>query len=249
MQVIKYTRVSTKEQAKNDKTSLGNQSEVLDNYIKNKGFTVIESFTDAGFSGATINRPQLDKMFDFIKLNADKVDAVIVAYFDRWSRDTFMHLYLEKELMKYEVQLLSATEENLNGDDPATQMMRTFISAIAQYEKQRIVNRMSSGRARKAESGKVATGRTPFGYEKAEDGSLQVNPEQASIVSHIYELKAQDSNLSLNQIKKILKDQRGVSMSRSKIHYILNNKKYAGIVSQTVSGKKYEAENESLAII
>ena len=61
-----YVRVSTSEQAK-EGYSIGEQTERLTKYCESMGWTVHKTYTDAGFSGASLDRPFLNELIKDIK--------------------------------------------------------------------------------------------------------------------------------------------------------------------------------------
>jgi len=252
MKVLAYLRVSTKEQAQEDKFGLSTQRDVVNRWAESHENTILEYYEDKGYSGSNQMRPDLQQLLQDVK--STEAEAVVVPYFDRWARDTFLHLYLEKELKVHDIKLLSATEEGMNDDDPTSELQRTMMSAFAQYERQRITSRMAGGRKKKAESGGHATGRVPFGYKKDEDsGELVIDPEEAEIVKRIYKYRQEPHNFSLRAIAEMLNDngdrtKKGNKWSAKSVSYILNNKKYQGVLEQNVQGEKITTANKNLEI-
>lgn len=51
-----------------------------------RGFTVYDEYTDKAFSGATKNRPSLDRLMDDARKR--RFDVVLVWRFDRFARST-----------------------------------------------------------------------------------------------------------------------------------------------------------------
>ncbi len=79
-----YARVSSDQQAKND--TVGSQIESLREKITADGETLIDEmmFIDAGVSGATLIRPQLEKLRDTAALGL--IDRLYILSPDRLSR-------------------------------------------------------------------------------------------------------------------------------------------------------------------
>lgn len=249
MKVLAYMRVSTKEQASDSAFGIEAQKDIIESWEKQTGHTIPKFYIDKGYSGSTQDRPKLQTMLQDIKHMPD-VDAVVVPKFDRWARDTFLHLYLEKELKVQEVELMSATEDSMNNDDPTTRFQRTLMSAMAEYEREMIRIRMEGGRRQKAESGGHATGRIPYGYRKGEDG-LEIHPREAECVKQIFRLR--NDGMSLRKIANIVNSlgystKKGNDFRAKTVSRILKNDKYKGIMNQKVAGENVSAENGSLRI-
>ena len=73
--VFLYVRVSTQEQAR-DGYSIDEQIQRLRDYCKALGWVIVKIYTDAGHSGASLDRPALQDMIEDIK--AGKGDSVVV---------------------------------------------------------------------------------------------------------------------------------------------------------------------------
>ncbi|MFG7387940.1 recombinase family protein [Lactococcus lactis] len=92
-----YCRVSTLNQAE-DGYSIGEQQDKLSKYCDIMGWEVIETYTDAGFSGSNIERPAMKQL---LKDAANHMFNTILVYkLDRLSRSTSDNLYLIKEIFK-----------------------------------------------------------------------------------------------------------------------------------------------------
>jgi len=225
---VGYVRVSTEEQTEG--YGLEIQKKAIKDYAKKNKLELIEIFEDAGISGANgfDKRAGLKALFDFVSHN--DIDYVIVHKYDRLSRDLFLQLFIEKELKKLNVKIISITEEHLSNDDYVSNMMRQLIGAFAEFEKNRIAERLFSGRKHKAKTEKTyASSYFPYGYTN--DGQIDI--QQAEIVRKVFEMYSQ--NYSLQDIadwlnKQEIKTKRGGEWSRQTVKNLLSNKLYIGVV-------------------
>jgi site-specific DNA recombinase len=87
---ILYARVSTDEQARSG-YSLAQQLAALREHAAREGYEVLEEIVDAGESGATLERPGLDRVRDLVA--AGGVSVVLAQVRDRFSREP-AYLYL-----------------------------------------------------------------------------------------------------------------------------------------------------------
>lgn len=133
---IAYVRVSTVEQNES------RQLEALEKYIIDKWFT-------EKISGKDTNRPQLQAMLDF----AREGDTVYIHEFSRLARSTKDLLEIVEALNKKGVQLVS-NKENLDTSTPTGKLMLTMIGAIAEFERQQILERQREGIAIAKREGK-----------------------------------------------------------------------------------------------
>src|SRR3954463_5396540 len=97
--VILYARVSTKEQARSG-YSLAQQMEVLRSYAAREGYEVLEEIADPGQSGASLERPGMDRVRDLVA--AGGVSVVLAQDRDRFAREPAYLYLLRKELEEHE---------------------------------------------------------------------------------------------------------------------------------------------------
>ena len=90
-----YVRVSTKEQAE-EGYSIGAQLEKLRAYCDIKGWSIVEEYVDAGYSGGKLERPAIQKLIKEIKTN--KFDMVLVYKLDRLSRSQKDTLFMIEDV-------------------------------------------------------------------------------------------------------------------------------------------------------
>ena len=95
---ILYCRVSTDEQARSG-FSLAQQMEALREYATGEGYEVLEEVTDPGQSGASLERPGMDRVRDLVA--AGGVSAVLAQDRDRFSREPAYHYLLRREFEEY----------------------------------------------------------------------------------------------------------------------------------------------------
>lgn len=242
MKVVGYLRVSTEGQTGDDKFGLAEQKDAITTYAKRNDFGIVSWYSDEGISGATLDRPALQTM---ITDAADGIfKGVLVAKMDRVARDLMAQLWIEKELMKADVEIISVAEP-FRGQDPANVLFRQIIGAFAQFEKARIAERMSGGRKQKARTGGYAGGAAAIGY-KAERGgkALEVDQEKAQTVRRAFQLRAGHPDWSLQTIADRLNAEghttaQGKSFHKIQVKRILDRRslyvgtyQYAGIEAQ-----------------
>jgi len=141
-QVLAYVRVSTIEQ--NEERQLV----ALQKYNPDKIFTEKVSAKDT-------NRPELQKLLEF----AREGDTIVVHDFSRLARNTKDLLEITEQLTKRGVTLIS-NKENIDTSTPTGKLMLTMVGAIAEFERQNLLDRQREGIAIAKEKGKYK-GRKP----------------------------------------------------------------------------------------
>src|SRR5215211_5396548 len=166
--VILYARVSTDEQARSG-CSLAQQMEVLREHTAREGYEVLEEISDPGKSGASLDRPGLDRIRDLVA--AGGVSMVLAQDRDRFAREPAYLWVLQKELGEHGCTLRALNDR---GDDsPEGILTDGILDQLAKYERAKVTERTWRGRLRKAREGKVVATRSPrygFKLNAARDG-------------------------------------------------------------------------------
>ena len=152
MKVAIYCRVSTAEQ------SIEMQRSDLRRYGEQRGFEIFREYADEGVSGTKDRRPALDALMQ----DAGKrmFDAVICWRFDRFARST-RHLIQALEGFRHLGIEFISYQENIDTGSPLGKAMFTIVAAIAELERNIIVERIRGGIRRAREQG-TRLGRRPL---------------------------------------------------------------------------------------
>lgn len=137
---IGYIRVSTEEQ------NTGRQEAALD---------VDKVFIDK-ISGKNTNRPALKEMLDYVRDG----DTLIVESISRLARSTKDLLQIVEQLKNKGVEFISL-KENIDTSTPQGRFMLTVFGAMAELERENILQRQAEGIAIAKEAGKYK-GRQPI---------------------------------------------------------------------------------------
>jgi site-specific DNA recombinase len=95
---ILYARVSTDEQARSG-YSLAQQLEALREYAAREGYEVLEEVVDPGQSGASLERPGMDRVRDLVA--AGRISVVLAQDRDRIAREPAYHYLLRREFEEH----------------------------------------------------------------------------------------------------------------------------------------------------
>jgi site-specific DNA recombinase len=164
--VAVYIRWSTDEQGEG--TTLEVQTEKCTKWMDAaKNWTINPDlvFVDDGYSGSIVERPGLTRLRE--RVRAGEVHCVVVYRLDRLSRNIVHTVNLVLEEWKDRCALYSATEE-FNTDTPMGKMAFGLLALFAQFERESIRERTQGGKRKRAEQGRNAGQRYPYGYKKAE---------------------------------------------------------------------------------
>lgn len=182
MRAIGYIRVSTSEQAKDDKFGIEVQRKAIEKYAEAHGYEIVDWKTDE-ISGAKDDRPALNEIL-YGEVTNPPYQAVIVFKNDRLARDTKLYFYYFYTLEKKNIKLLSTEEEFTEGSEFAN-IYRALLQFVAEQERRNIALRTGRGRIVKAQYGGFSGGRCPYGY-KVQNGRLVINDDEKPIVEYIF---------------------------------------------------------------
>lgn len=189
MSIIKaalYVRVSTMEQI--DGYSIGEQKDKLLHYASAQGYAVVDTYSDEGFSGKDLLRPNMERMLNDIQHG--KINTVLVYKLDRLSRHVKDVLELVETFDKCNVTLYSLSE-NFDLASPFGRAALKMMATFAELERETIVERMEMGKIARAKEGKYTCPgtRCPFGYrhDKKND-RLLIEESEAEIIRKIFDL-------------------------------------------------------------
>lgn len=180
---IGYIRVSTEQQASDDKYGIDVQRKEILSYADLNGYAIVDWKIDE-ISGAKDDRPALNEILYGDNVSNPPFEAVIVFKNDRLARDTKLYFYYLYTLEKKNIKLLSTKEEFAEGSDFAN-IYRALLQFVAEQERKNIALRTSKGRSMKAQCGGYSGGRCPYGY-KVENGRLVINENERPIVEYVF---------------------------------------------------------------
>lgn len=246
-----YLRVSTEMQV--DGYSLEAQKNCLKKFAEREELVIAGVYEDAGKSGKSIEgRPAFRRMLSDIESGAG-IDYVMVYKLSRFGRNAADILNSLELLQTYDVNLI-CIEEGIDSSQTSGKLLISVLSAVAEIERENILEQTMNGRREKARQGKWNGGPAPYGY-MIKDEILSINEEEAEIVRTIYD-KYVNTRLGYSGIAKyfnlqgIRKTPRKESdieeFSAHFIQLLIDNPVYCGKIAygrrskERVKGKKNE---------
>ena len=144
MRAAIYARVSTLDQEPE------NQLVELRRYINARQWNAVE-YVDRGVSGAKDKRPALDVLLKDAKRR--KFDVLVCWRLDRLGRSLRHLILLLDELQALGVAFVSLNE-GIDATTPAGRLQLNILGSIAQFERERIAERVKAGLVRAKRNGK-----------------------------------------------------------------------------------------------
>ena len=230
-----YCRVSSEKQAQDG--TIESQISSLREFCVTQGFQIDDDliFIDNGVSGTTLVRPSLDALRD--KAVAGEINQILILCPDRLARKYAHQLILVEEFKKLGVEIIFANRAISNS--PEDQLLFQIQGVIAEFEREKIVERSRRGKLHKAKTGKISVlAGAPYGFvyisaTDKEDARYEIHPEEAKVVKNVFHYYSYDRQ-SIGAIAKKLTSE-GIPTrhnighwDRSVIWLMLKNPAYIG---------------------
>lgn len=192
-----YTRKSTEKNLDRDFNSLDAQREACEAFIASQaaeGWTLVEEeYSDGGYSGATAERPALERLLRDV--DAGKVDCIVVHRVDRLSRSLLDFAQIIEKLNRRGVAFVSVTQQ-FNTSNSMGRLTLHILLSFAQFEREMIAERTRDKIAASKRRGKWCGGHPPMGYDTdSTGGRLVVNKDEADRVRQIFDLYVEKGSL------------------------------------------------------
>lgn len=143
-----YARVSTTGHGQD----VGLQLDELRQVARQRGWLVVDEYSDAGVSGLKTSRPGLDRMM--ADAQAGKLDVVAVWKLDRLGRSLQHVLTTLDQLTAHGIDFVSVRDAGLDSTTPAGRLFTAMIAAFAAFERDLIQERVVAGVRRAQAAGK-----------------------------------------------------------------------------------------------
>jgi site-specific DNA recombinase len=230
-----YARVSSEQQR--EENTIASQTASLVEFAKSHDLEVPKEwvFEDEGYSGATLERPGLERVRD---LAAEGQIQVVLAYSpDRLSRKYAYQILLIEEFARHAVETLFV--KSPQGDSAEDQLLVQFQGMIAEYERAQILERSRRGKRHRAHAGEVSVmSGAPYGYRyvrKTDEApaAYLIDEVEARVVRRIFETYTVEG-LSIGEITRRLNadgvpTRRAARWERSVVWATLRNPAYRGL--------------------
>ena len=188
---------------------------------------------DDGYSGYNKERPALGRLLKDARRG--KFDIVLVYKIDRFARNNRLLLNLVEELDGMKIGFKSATE-SFDTVSAAGKMALSMLGTVAQFERDRIIERVVPGMIKGVERGNWQGARySPYGYRYNKAIKLlEVEPDEADIVRLIYTMYLSGRNtpeIAGYLYKKRYKTRSGGKFHTNLVCDILKNPIYLGKIA------------------
>jgi len=249
-----YLRVSTEEQSR-EGYSIAAQRDRLLAFCRAQGWDVAGIYVDDGYSGASLDRPQLKKLREDVR--AGKVNLVLVWKVDRLSRRVSHLAQLVEEFDEHGCAFRSATEP-FDTSHAAGRAFLQMLAVFAELERETIRERARHGIHQRIKEGHLHGRPRALGYQVPGAGQVwQVEEREAQVVRWIYDqylrgvgsmriahaLKEGVPELPADVLRKEF-SHLSIHSLADRVRWILHNPIYAGYT--TLNGDLLPGRHEAI---
>lgn len=171
-------------------------------------YEVAAIFKETG-SGAKLDRTERKKAMALAQ--ARQIDAILVTELSRWGRSTIDLLNTLRELEGWKVSVIAMSGMTFDLSSPHGRMLATFLSGIAEFERDLISERVKSGLAAARARGKQLGRR--MGQRPKSD---RLAPKVLALISEgrSYRWIARDLGISKNTVANVVQRHRATEPDR-----------------------------------
>ena len=237
--VAAYCRVST--DSEEQLTSYTTQKKVYTEMIAARpDWELAGIYADEGISGTRADkRPQFQKMIK--DCFAGKIDYIVTKSVSRFARNTVDCLEHVRILKNRGIGIFFE-EQNIDTLSIDSELYLVIYAGFAQSESESMSKNITWAYRKRFEDGKVLMQyKSMLGYRKGADGEPEIVPEEAKIVTRIFDmfLSGQTVRAISEQLRseKIHIPGKNFSFSHVMVYNILRNEKYCGdsILQKTIT--------------
>lgn len=203
---IEYRRFSSDKQSN---FSLERQAGVNQSWAAANGVTIVDVFSDDGESARTFDRPDVQRLFSFIKKNHRTITYLLVAELTRFSRDLDGAIKMIKIIQQdYNIKIVSCSTGRICDIFESNSFILTSLEfTFGNAENLKRQRDITGGIYTAKKMGEYINPKAPYGYKKngTEKKQLVIVPEAAAIVQFIYSsyLKGVPSKTIFSEAKKM----------------------------------------------
>lgn len=205
---IRLSKEDIKENGKEDESeSIQNQKLLLNKYVVEQGYTLVDVYVDDGYTGTNFNRPAFQRMLKDIENG--KINMVITKDLSRLSRDYIgTGEYVEKWFPAHGVRYIALTDAIDTAIDSTNNDIAPFKAILNDMYAKDLSKKIRTALHTMQAEGKWVGGCPPFGYKVDPENKnhLVVDEVEGPIIKRIFALFVK--GYKINQIRDILNDEK-----------------------------------------
>jgi len=262
-----YIRLSESDEDKtyeSESESIVNQRNLLMDYVKMSGFTLVDEYVDDGFTGTNFDRPSFQRLL--IDIENGRINCVITKDLSRLGRDYIQcGYYVEQYFPQKKIRYISILDQVDTFLESANNDIAPFKALFNDMTSKDTSKKIRSILKNKKEQGKFIGSKPCYGYmrDPLDKGHLMPDPEVAPVVKKIFKMAYSGTRISdivsyLNDNKilspSMYKNTKSSSRQKvnvwtiSSVNKLLKNRMYTGDMVQNVQTKLSYKSQKKVAL-
>lgn len=184
-----YLRLSRDDELNGESSSITSQRQLLTQYVRERGWNIVDEYIDDGYSGTNYDRPSFQRMLDDIE--DGKINCVITKDLSRLGRNyvltgQYTDFYFPSKGVRYIA--VNDNVDTLNGDNE----IAPFLNILNEMQSRQNSKKIKSAFRARFANGSHPAARAPFGYKKDEQRKDHLVPDEETrqIVEKIFDMAA-----------------------------------------------------------
>ena len=188
-----YLRLSQEDLREGDSVSIDNQRMILTIFVKEKGWTLVDTYADDGWTGTDFNRPEVQRLLDDAK--SGRINIIVVKDLSRFGRNYIqVGQYIDYIFPLNNIRFIALNDGVDTADRNSTALeMMPIINLFNEWHASSTSKKIKAVVEANAKAGKYGCKQAAYGYIKGDDEKHTpiINPETAPVVLSIFKMRVQ----------------------------------------------------------
>lgn len=188
-----YVRLSQEDMRAGESLSIEHQKLILTKYVREQGWSLVDTYVDDGFSGTDFNRPSVQRLLS--DAQTGRINLIICKDLSRFGRNYIeVGQYIDYIFPLHNIRFIALNDnvDTANRDSNAMEMM-PVINLFNEWHASSTSKKIKAVNLANAKAGKYTCANAAYGYTKADDEKHTpiIDPEAAEVVRRIFKLRSQ----------------------------------------------------------
>lgn len=191
--VVRVSRVGEREGERF--VSPEDQRERIRTFVERDGMTLVDILEEPDVSGGAplARRPGLQRAVQMVE--AGEAEVVVVAFFERLVRSLAVQAEVVERIEQAGGAIVAVDVGEVRADTASRWLSSTMLGAVAEYHRRVTSERTADAKRRAVMRGVPPFPNVPPGYRRNEDGALEPDPDQSSVVANAFKMRASGSTV------------------------------------------------------
>lgn len=202
-----YYRLSKDDEKAGESLSIENQRLILQKYVAEQGWELVDEYIDDGYSGTNFDRPEVQRLLEDAKNG--RIDIIIVKDLSRFGRNYIqVGQYVDYIFPMYNIRFIALSDNVDTADTNSSGMdMMPIMNVFNEWHSANTSKKIRAVIEANARAGKYRTTFAPYGYIKGTDEKRLpiVDEPAAKNVRRIFEMRA--SGISPKKISEAFNEE------------------------------------------